>query len=201
MSQAGVRNVIEANWNAAQPGGPAPSRHKMTFEQACLGQSGGGRGRQIAFFRSETPADSGVGYAPDTQRLNDYQGSTSSHCFSQYHMRFWSDAAIAANIPGYGRTEQMAISGVHHDTSTGDTCLANHCAYAFGTGHRVSGLWNAYRNYAVHRGMRFLCGRSHWKRRPGADHNFQGHRFDGWIGIIKFTYDGANDANCSNGLK
>jgi hypothetical protein len=172
----------------------------MTFGQACLFQFGGGRGRQIAFFRSEAPGTQG-GYAPDTQRRNDYQGSTSSHCFSQYHMRFWSDSDISTNIPGYGRKDQMAISGVHHDTSTGTTCLADRCPSAFGRGHRISGLWNAYRNYAVHRGMRHLCGRSHWRRRPGADRNFQGHRFDGWIGLIKLTYDGPNDVNCANGLK
>jgi hypothetical protein len=111
-------------------------------------------------------------------------------------MRFWTDTDLATNIPSYGPKYQFALSGVHHDIAT-----ASHAFGLFGGGHKITGRWNGYRDYAVHRGMRLLCGRSHWRRRPGADHNFQGGRFDGWIGIIKDIYDGNNDANCPSGLR
>jgi hypothetical protein len=198
MSEDHVKNVIEANWNASSPGGPPPSKHKMTFGQLCMRF-----GRQIAFFRDERPVGDGVtDPRADSEEKNQYAGSTSSRCFSQYHMRFWNDHTIARNVPDYGSQDQMAISGVHHDTSTGQACtLFNGRRYCVGAGHKISAKWDAYRNYAVHRGMRFLCGRSHWRRRPGADHDWQGGRFDGWIAIIKYTYDGPSDNNCENGLK
>jgi hypothetical protein len=178
----------------------------MTFGQLCLGQAltetfGGDFGRQWLSFRRENnpPQREAV--------LNDYQGSTSSGCLSQWHMRFWEDTHINDFIPDYGDPYQYAISGVHYDISTGKVCILSTiygCARFIGTGHRLAkdqNIWNAYRNYAVHRAMRHLCARSHYKRRPGADRNFQGRRFDGWIGIVKYTYDGPNDENCPNGLR
>ena len=179
----------------------------MTFGQLCLLQApseatGLDFGRQRVSFRNERD--------PPPKReavLNDYQGSTSSHCFSQWHMRFWEDTHINRLIPGYGGPYQYAISGVHHDISTGSFCamvVARRCVARFGKGHRLStrrNVWSAYRAYAVHRGMRHLCGRSHYKRRPGMDRDFQGRRFDGWIGIVKYTHDGADERNCPKGLR
>ncbi|MGH8512863.1 MAG: hypothetical protein ACREV8_02730, partial [Gammaproteobacteria bacterium] len=205
MTETHVRNVIEDNWNAAQAGGPHPDRGRMTFGQVCLGQAasntfGVHRGRQLVSFRRE------IGSPAREARRNDYQGSTSSRCLNQWHMRFWEDTHINEFIPGYGSPYQYAISGVHYDISTGRICIVATtagCARVVGTGHRLpreQTVWNAARNHAVHRGMRHLCGRSRYKRRPGADRNFQGRRFDGWIGIIKYTYDGPNDQNCPKGL-
>lgn len=193
MTQDNVRDVVERNWAARTPGGPAPSRGKMTFGQLCLGQRmpAFDLGKQRARFRAD-----GGRSAQDQQ--NKFQGSTSSRCFSQWHMRFWDDTTHRSITTGHLRDYIWNLSGVHYDVST---CARRwpHPVISprFGGCHKVAGRWAAYRGHAVNRGMRHLCGRQRWRRYPGGDRDFQGHRYDGYVGEIKFTYDGRS---CPRGL-
>lgn len=191
-----VRDVVEQNWGARSPGGPPPDRQRMLFGSVCLGQSGIARrfsesGIQDVIFK-------GQGGRGNRRQDTQYQGSTSSHCFTQWHMRFWDDHVHDDISTDHGSIDQWAISGVHHDISKCSYRVPPVVGPRFGGCHEISGRWNAYRDYAVRRAMKHLCGKSHWKQHPGSDRNFQGHRFDGYIARIELTYDGPG---CDRGLR
>lgn len=188
--QDDVRDAVNEFW------GNKPSKGAMTFGQACLGQGGIVRalsdgGVQELRFREPEGA-----WLRDA---NDYQGSTSTGCLSQWHMRFWDDEEHWSNyFAEHGDQWQWAVSGVHFDRSTGNICLPTvfGCSRV-GTGHEVVPRWNSFRNFAVNNAMRSLCGRSRWRHFPGQDREWRGDRMDGFIARIDFTRD---TSGCPEGL-
>jgi hypothetical protein len=202
-SEANVKEAVERNWGASSPNGPPPNKHKMLFGSACLVQKDilrrfagplADSALQDAIFR-------GQGGLGNRRQETQYQGSTSSRCFTQYHMRFWTDHVHDENTPGHDNRDEWAISGVHHDISK---CTIKVPPYPhpaqrqFGGCHAPTKNWVGNRNYAVRRAMRHLCGRSRWKQYPGGDKNWRGRRFDGYVARIELTYDGPD---CDRGLK
>lgn len=188
-SQDAVRDAVNEFW------GNRPASNQMTFDQLCLGQSRVARaltdsGTQELRFR--TPG----GWLRD---VNDYQGSTSRTCLSQWHMRFWDDQEHTAAYPDHGSPGQWVVSGIHFDKSTGSVPLPDGpiVGRRYGTGHSVSGRWNVYRNFGVNKALRSLCGRSRWRQFPGADREWRGSRMDGYIARIDFQRD---DQGCPPGL-
>ena len=192
MTDEAVKNVVKANWRGR------PSKGQMNSDQECLGQNRPFRnyedGRQRAVFR-------GDGGGPNSFATNGYQMSTSNRCYSQYHMRFWNDLVHDGITAGHGAQYQWALSGVHRDVARCKRRFPPKVGPTIGACHKVYGRWNTYRNYAVNRAMRALCGRSRWRLYPGADRQFQrGPKFDGYIALVKFTYDGNGSRDCPRGL-
>ena len=132
-------------------------------------------------------SDNGSG---DRTPTTTFQESTSNKCKTQYHMRFWTDVTHAQITQNHGSSGQWSLSGVHRDIST-----CTHVNGNYGGCHKISGHWAHYRNYAINRAMRSMCGRARWRMFPGADRKFQGHSHDGYIGIVK-----GQSSNCPNGL-
>lgn len=180
MRQEAVQDAVNEFW------GNRPTRNQMTFDQLCLGQSRVVRalkesGTQELRFR--IPG----GWVRD---VNDYQGSTSRTCLTQWHMRFWDDQEhTEAYGTDHGSQGQWAVSGIHFDKSTGSVRVPRYFGRRWGTGHYVEGQWNVYRNFGVNKAMRSLCGRSRWRQFPGADRAWRGSRMDGYIARIDFQRD------------
>lgn len=179
-SEDGLQDMIETEWRGR------PSRGQMNHGQICHGQGDHtrvfGDGRQKATFRS----DNGTGRRTVT---NEFQESTSTRCFSQYHLRMWMDQAHDDATASHGDRDQWGLSGIHRDISR---CKKKYGIRTYGGCHKISGRWNGYRNYAVNRAMRSMCGRSRWRLYPGGDRKFQGHPFDGYIALVKGTRGGSN---------
>lgn len=179
--QEAVVDAVNQFW------GNRPTRNQMTFDQLCLGQSRVARaltdsGTQELRFR--TPGGAWV------RDVNDYQGSTSRTCLSQWHMRFWDDQEHAEHYgANHGGQGQWVVSGIHFDRSTGSVRVPRYFGRRYGTGHHVSGRWNVYRNFGVNKALRSLCGRSRWRHFPGADREWRGSRMDGYIARIDFQRD------------
>lgn len=189
-TQDRVRDAVTEYWRTQ------PAR-QLTFDQLCLGQSDAARkisdsGLQKATWLGDTAN------AARHDDDNDYGGSTSRRCLSQWHMRFWDDEEHVNYTTGHGDKNQWVLSGVHRDHSTGtaEICFPGTCQRV-GTGHKVRGRWSVYRNYAVNRALSDLCGRSQWRQFPGADRKIRGGRLDGYIARIDFQLDGGG---CPNGL-
>jgi hypothetical protein len=162
-SHGAVQSVVRDRWWRHRTS--HPNHQGFTFDQVCLGQ-----GRVARRIR-----DSGIqwvsfrfGRSSWLSDGTDFQGSTSGGCLDQWHMRFWDDHEHAINTD-HGREQQWVISGVHHDISTGSfvVCVAIGACRRYGTGHRVSGRWVKYRNYAVNRALASLCSRARWRQFPG----------------------------------
>lgn len=179
-SEARLEDMIEQEWRGR------PSKGQMNHGKTCQGQSDltrvFGDGRQKATFRS----DNGTGRRTVT---NEFQESTSSRCFSQYHLRMWMDQAHDDATRSHGDRNQWGLSGIHRDIAR---CKKKYLGREYGGCHRISGRWNGYRNYAVNHAMKSMCGRSRWRLYPGGDRRFQGHPFDGYIAVVKGTRGGSN---------
>lgn len=197
-TQDHVKSVVSDYW----------THGNFTFGQACLLQSKLGRritdsSTQIAIFPAR-PGNFDPGDAPDE---TDYQGSTSPTCLSQWHMRFWDDVEHWQLTGGSGTSHvaayQWAVSGVHHDISTRSVSLCygvgitQKCG-AVGAGHRVAGYWNSYRNLAVGRYMKGLCGRSRYRQYLGGGRMWRNHRYDGYYARVELARD---ESGCPRGLR
>lgn len=185
-----VRRVVRQFWRGRA------ARGQMNSDQVCLGQGRVGRnfgdGRQRAVFKGDRP-----GGARLQDRPNDYQMSTSNRCFSQYHMRFWDDPTHDAITRSHGVAHQWNIAGVHRDVAACARRYPPRIGPRFGGCHQISGRWVGYRNYALRGALRTLCTKSRWRQYPGGDMPFQGHPFDGYIGVVELTSDASG---CPPGL-